>query len=73
MLTSRVKLRDFMTFYGEYSVRINVPIRAAFSAALAAGAAAALLAAPALATPAQAAGSSSATKAVSSQTAAPGR
>lgn len=70
MLTSRVKLRDFMTFYGEYSVRINVPIRAAFSAALAAGAAAALLAAPALATPAQAAGSSSATKAVSSQTAA---
>ena len=70
MLTSRVKIHDFMTCYGEYSVRINVPIRAASTAALAAVAAAALLAAPALATSAQAASSNSAGKAVSSQLAA---
>jgi hypothetical protein len=62
MLASRVKIHDFMTCHGEYSVRISVPIRVASATALAAGVAMALLAAPA-----QAATSTSAGHATSSR------
>jgi len=66
MLASRVKIHDFMTCYGEYSVHINVPIRVASAAALAAGVAIALLAAPAQAATSNSAGHAASTSATAS-------
>ena len=71
MLASRVKIHDFMTCYGEYSVHINVPIRVASAAALAAGVAIALLAAPAQAATSTSAGHAASTSATASSAACP--
>ncbi|HUB41330.1 MAG TPA: carboxypeptidase regulatory-like domain-containing protein [Streptosporangiaceae bacterium] len=61
-----MKIHDFMTCYGEYSVHINVPIRVASAAALAAGVAIALLAAPAQAATGASAGHAASTRATAS-------
>jgi hypothetical protein len=66
MLASCVKIHDFMTCYGEYSVHNNVPIRVASTAALAAGVAIALLAGPAQAATSTSAGHAASTRATAS-------
>jgi len=66
MLALRVKIRDFMTCYGEHRVHINVPIRAASAAVLAAGVVIGLLAAPAQAATSTYAGRAASTTATAS-------
>jgi hypothetical protein len=67
MLAMHVKIHDFMTYYGEHRVHINVPIRAASAAVLAAGVAIGLLAAPAQAATSTAAGHAASSKAADSR------